>query len=497
MRSGGRVVEGARLESEYTAKPYRGFESLPLRHLLRQNAVLQPESSCVRNETNILANKQKLVDGPCWLHQRLTTNTSLLRSPCTGEHVKRATKDRSIVPLPVSYMGTKRQLATVVSDMVELSPPGPLLDVFAGMCAVATAVGPRRQVWTNDLQHFAHNVARAHFCAQADPPTRLDAAAITMSHYSQHIVQQGKNCSARIRAEHRALEEGDYEQLGRLYSEWESTLDVSSSQLAVDRPANLFAETFAGSYFGLSQCIEIDAIRSGIDLALASGHVGDDQHRWLILALCVAISKVSTSTGHFAQPLTPKRNNIRRFTKQRSLSVRESWLSAVEHLSPVGNRQWRQQNKAFIGDAMLTLQHINTITSRPAVVYADPPYTNDQYSRYYHVYETLILYDFPTALGKGRYRPDRAVSDFSLATRVERSINDLISQCSVMGCDLVLSYPADGLLRNSRAIIPSLIRQHYGREPTVIELEHVHSTMGGSKGSVKQDVIEVLYRAFH
>jgi hypothetical protein len=25
------VVEGARLESEYTAKPYRGFESLPLR----------------------------------------------------------------------------------------------------------------------------------------------------------------------------------------------------------------------------------------------------------------------------------------------------------------------------------------------------------------------------------------------------------------------------------------------------------------------------------
>src|SRR3546814_4022600 len=32
QRSGGRVVEGARLESEYTAKPYRGFESLPLRH---------------------------------------------------------------------------------------------------------------------------------------------------------------------------------------------------------------------------------------------------------------------------------------------------------------------------------------------------------------------------------------------------------------------------------------------------------------------------------
>ncbi len=28
------MVEGARLESEYTAKPYRGFESLRLRHKL-------------------------------------------------------------------------------------------------------------------------------------------------------------------------------------------------------------------------------------------------------------------------------------------------------------------------------------------------------------------------------------------------------------------------------------------------------------------------------
>ena len=33
MRSGGRVVEGARLESVYTSKAYRGFESHPLRQL--------------------------------------------------------------------------------------------------------------------------------------------------------------------------------------------------------------------------------------------------------------------------------------------------------------------------------------------------------------------------------------------------------------------------------------------------------------------------------
>ncbi len=37
MRSGGRVVEGARLESVYTSKAYRGFESHPLRQALPQH----------------------------------------------------------------------------------------------------------------------------------------------------------------------------------------------------------------------------------------------------------------------------------------------------------------------------------------------------------------------------------------------------------------------------------------------------------------------------
>ena len=41
MRSSGRVVEGARLESVYTSKAYRGFES----HLLRQRTKLRNKLS--------------------------------------------------------------------------------------------------------------------------------------------------------------------------------------------------------------------------------------------------------------------------------------------------------------------------------------------------------------------------------------------------------------------------------------------------------------------
>ena len=60
-----------------------------------------------------------------------------------------------------------------------------------------------------------------------------------------------------------------------------------------------------------------------------------------------------------------------------------------------------------------------------------------------------------------------------------------------------LSYPANGLLSNSRSIIPELVNDAYGRNPEIFEIEHKHSTMGASKGAGKQSVTEVIYRAHH
>jgi hypothetical protein len=46
LRRDGRVVEGARLESVYTPKAYRGFESLSLRHLFLETAFLAVSGDC-------------------------------------------------------------------------------------------------------------------------------------------------------------------------------------------------------------------------------------------------------------------------------------------------------------------------------------------------------------------------------------------------------------------------------------------------------------------
>ena len=44
IRTGGRVVEGARLESVYTSKAYRGFESPSVRHIFSNVAQRWPKT---------------------------------------------------------------------------------------------------------------------------------------------------------------------------------------------------------------------------------------------------------------------------------------------------------------------------------------------------------------------------------------------------------------------------------------------------------------------
>nr|WP_246698209.1 DNA adenine methylase [Rhizobium sp. BK275] len=131
----------------------------------------------------------------------------------------------------------------------------------------------------------------------------------------------------------------------------------------------------------------------------------------------------------------------------------------------------------------------------PAVIYADPPYTNDQYSRYYHLFETAILYDYPLAEGKGLYRGGRFQSSFSLNRQVESSFERMISAAGKSGASLMISYPSNGLLPNSLQKIPEMMAEHFKIVLDPLVIPHKHSTLGGSKGREKEDVEECIFLA--
>ena len=66
-----------------------------------------------------------------------------------------------------------------------------------------------------------------------------------------------------------------------------------------------------------------------------------------------------------------------------------------------------------------------------------PPYTDAQYSRYYHVLETLVTYSYPAISNVGRYPDGRFQTPFSHASKVKESMDQFVRLCSELGSTLV------------------------------------------------------------
>ena len=84
-----------------------------------------------------------------------------------------------------------------------------------------------------------------------------------------------------------------------------------------------------------------------------------------------------------------------------------------------------------------------TNDAKPRGVYIDPPYSRVQYSRYYHVFDTMLRYDYPICIGKGRYPPvaTRFTSRFdSRPASVQSEFIDLFAKTSSAGLTTFVSY---------------------------------------------------------
>jgi adenine-specific DNA-methyltransferase len=398
-------------------------------------------------------------------------------------------------------MGTKQRLASQVAAIINDGPPGPLLDAFSGICAIGSAVVPTRQVWCNDVQLFASSVAKAFFGCQKSPIHFELAAELASEPYRLNRQKLEDRFAAALDSEHLALDSGSYRkiiQCERRIAEYITSISLQRERAKLSdsrraTPYRLFSITFAGGYLGLAQSVQVDSIRFAIDQLQSLRTIDRHQHRWLLLALCQAVSKVATTTGHFAQYMTIKPDTLRRFSCQRLRSVWVEWLKAIHEFAPLGTASWRARNRVFREDAVRLLRRLHKEGQKPAIIYADPPYTEDQYSRYYHVYETLLRYDYPDIAGAGRYRPDRFVSKFCLKAKVEAEMQKLVDASSRLGARLVLSYPADGLLPDAETTIRMIIKRHYGRAPSIARFSHNHSSLGGSKGYQQSAVWELVF----
>lgn len=407
----------------------------------------------------------------------------------------------------IRYMGNKQQLAGEVAVFCEsISDRRRLVDLFGGMGSVAgAAAASGRNVWVNDIQSYAQLATRCLLASSEQPPLVDEARRALLPAYRRNLGALGERLAAELESERHVLRRGDVEGLRRLQGEWRhagNDADVAAEVRALrherdDGPCRLATLLFAWGYFGLRQAVELDSIRHAIDDAQAHEIISAEHADWLRLAWLQTASRIASAPGHFAQFLRPTNAaGALRIVTARRRAAWDSLLDDISTLQPYGDHAWRAQNHILGQDALTIWPELDALEVGPAIYYADPPYSKDHYSRYYHVLETLTRYDYPDADGAGRYRPDRFRSTFAVKTEVVGSVRTIAQEIAARDGILLLSYPSSGLLTAQLGIDPTaLLGEYFDDVQLAISRAARHSTLGARHGAASQDVIEYVWAA--
>jgi adenine-specific DNA-methyltransferase len=407
----------------------------------------------------------------------------------------------------IRYMGNKHDVAPVVAELVRRRRGDhPFLDVFCGLCSVGGAVARTgRRVVGNDVQSFASLVARCLIATVESPPSPEELKHALRRSYLYNERRLLVRFGDDVAREERILADADADRYRRAYASWRHTANDESVAAEIDeiarggnpRPYRLATLSFAWGYFGLRQAIALDSIRFAIDRARETGRLTPAGADWALVAFLQAASCASASPGHFAQYLRPTSDEgFARILRQRRRDIWAQFVHEASELEPYGDPVWRRGNVVMQFDALEIWDDLDYFSSGDWIVYADPPYSKDHYSRYYHVLETLTRYDHPAAAGMGRYRPDRFATPFSLKTCVEPAMNELCRAIAERGYTFILSYPSNGLLNADCGVDPGeLLREHFGRVDLRMRRPTSHSTLGARHGRARNSVDELLWVA--
>lgn len=398
---------------------------------------------------------------------------------------------------PIRYMGTKRQLAQHVRRLAELaSPHGSLTDLFSGMGSVAAEHASHRHVVTNDALAFTGVLARARFVGMDRKLTATQAIAKLRPLVREQRKYLMGIFRSELAAEVRALDGSATELAAHMRSVSHSGSDETYRRRAicarslVGAPAYKMACLYyAGGYFSLRQAIDIDAVRFAIESARGVRKYGD----WLLGGWLSACSRVINAPGHTAQYLKPNSSaTARRIKAFWRRSIWDEFKNALTELEQVGTEDWRAGNRVMNSDALDLIR--GRKLAGTGVVYADPPYTKDQYSRFYHVFEALYRYDYPAISGEGRAvsAEERFSTGFCHVSQVETSFIALFERVATLGVPLVLSYPSDGLLTAAGSSVEAVAR-HRMAITHHEQIAHSHSTMGASSGARSKLATENIY----
>lgn len=370
------------------------------------------------------------------------------------------------------YMGSKANLGGSLVEAIHTVPAkNPIiLDLMTGSGAAAGAFAKHWRVFASDAQRFSTLLAKIQGGGFTTARAQSVLEAVLENarrHFSQlsslihrHLETEDQILTSEISQDLgsswiRLLE--DFPIYGKNASDdgWSGARSISTYREDCRKtPYLLFTAYYANMFFGIRQAAEIDSLRYAIDQINEP-----DAREWALGALiCAASACATTYAGHFAQPrVDPSKpesilTNLGSVLEKRSLSVFHEFSARLLSLAresegtahPVHIIEGPWQKALDWSE--------NRLNNEDVVVYIDPPYTRDEYSRYYHVLETLVSYNYPMVAGKsnaptkgdgGRFRSEF----FSRSSiTVENALVGIIVRIIRRNWSCALSYSSTGLV---------------------------------------------------
>lgn len=460
-------------------------------------------------------------------YQNILSKNSAVRAPNAGAEWF-GDADPSYVFRPIHYLGSKLRVLPAIEQAVDRIDPsgGPVCDLFSGSATVSRYLSRRRRVLAVDVQEYARVLAEAVLngdqtwsLASVEEALGDDRGGGALREAVDALIKLENEVA--LRAIHGEIEPlCDLLELGSLASLHGDELPADSplgeavreSQARIDALGLKGTDTvcvrhFGGQYFSYSQAADLDAIA---DLAR------DSRNSVLLAAALSTASQLVNSIGkQFAQPIrprdksgVPKRHVVKKIIAERGLSARPIFMAYLRQYE--GLTFTRRDHVAVRADFR---EALSNPAFKPSVVYADPPYTRDHYSRFYHSLETIALGDDPSitksnlggggVLSRGGYRVGRHQSPFCIKSEAPAAFSALFAGVAALRVPLVLSYSGYDPTMEARPrvmgldAVASLAQQHFKdvRVEQLASLDHMKlNTMSLNKAGKGTTEVLLLCR---
>lgn len=370
----------------------------------------------------------------------------------------------------MKYMGSKRaMLSNGLGELLHetVSMGRHFHDLFCGTAAVASYVASNFpvRVCATDLQSYAVTLAASQLekDVPVDADKLYDAWQQSATTWLQgRIVGTETQCPASdsVRA-------------------WRSFVLRTRASCAEASQEFEITRAYGGYYFSEKQARSLDAFRASLP----------NKHRYTALAALIsAASNCAAAPGHTAQPFGLSDSSLPH--------LRSAWRKDVKSTIQANLSQFAQKialvpGKAYVSDALSqTLQ-----MSEGDLAFIDPPYSEVQYSRFYHVLESVARGAVGPVSGRGRYPPisDRPQSDFCRKTSSVDAFDELMLGVAAAGAEAIVTFPAGAASNGlTGSIVEAISSQYFVVKQR--KVSSVFSTLGGNvtMRAARKDATELL-----